>query len=509
MDPSSFLTRNRTRFILILLMALAAVASAVLFMPQSLRLDEAQTLWQVSRFPPEILSTIGGDVHVPLYHFLLYAWDIFFGNGLADNRIFSMVFFIASIPMVVLVGDEAYGNRVVGVFAAVLLAVSPFMNWYANEIRMYSMLVFVTLANQLFFIRLRKYGRRGTWWAYAATSVIGVYIHYFFALVLLAQAFFFLFFRRSFPRGSTKRFAVTYLAVVLALVPWIVYVLRLGKAVNSEPLLAMPTLINLFNTFSEFLVGGQSVPINAFVVALWPLVLIIWFLTFQKRRHPGTDHVYLVYSLFVPIITAFLVSVLYKPVYLERYLIFTLPAFYLLLSAMIAAYPPKLANLLRAAFVIAMLFALYALAMNPATPVVENYAVAADYFRKYATPQDVIAVSAPFTIYPVEYYYQGPTAVHTLPLWDQAAKGPIPPFVTSTFPSEVAQVAGDHTRLWLLLSYNQGYEQTVQSYFDSHYERLAKYTLSPDMTLELYKLRYDVSSTAEIPPPPPKQLLAL
>lgn len=482
-------------------MAFAAASAAAFFLPPSLRLDESQTLWQVSRFPWEIFHVIGSDVHVPLYHFLLYGWNIFFGNGMTSARIFSLVFFLASIPMVYLVGGEAYGSRRIGLFGATLLAVSPFMNWYGSEARMYSMLVFITLVNQYCFMRWRKTGSANHWWGYTATAVIGTYVHYFFALVLASQAVFFIFYRRSFPKGSLRRLLFAFLLVAVAIIPWGIYVLHLGEAANSVPILPVPSLIDIFNTFSEFLVGEQSVPINSFVVALWPLIIVAWFLTFQKKGRKGPDHAYLLFSLLIPIAATFAASILYKPVYLERYLIFALPACYLLLSAMIDAYPQKLATSLRVAFVAAMLAMLYVLAANPATPVKENYALAAEYFDRYATPQDVIAVSAPFTIYPVEYYYDGPTAVYTLPLWDQSAKGPVPNFVTSTFPGEVQQVAGDHARLWLLLSYDQGYQQAVQSYFDNHYRRLAQYTLSQGMTLDLYQLRYDVaSSTVAVTP---------
>ncbi len=485
---------TRTRIIVLLLMAFATAIAAAFFIPQSLRLDEAQTLWQVSRFPNEIFHVIGSDVHVPLYHFLLFAWNSFFGNGITVDRIFSLVFFLASIPMMVIVGDETYGSRRIGTFGAVLLALSPFMNWYASEIRMYTMLVFMTLVSQYFFIRFRKTGSNAAWWGYLVTGMIGAYVHYFFGLVLIAQAIFFIFFRHEFRPGSMRRLLLAYAIVLLALAPWAIYVLTLGQASNSVPLLPVPSLINLFNTFSEFLIGEQSVPINAFVVALWPLIMLAWFLTFQKRGQRGPDHASLLFLLLLPIGIAFAVSVLYKPVYLERYLIFAASAFYLMLSAMIDAYPRKLANALRIAFAGAMLAMIYVLAVNPATPVKENYAAAAQYLTQYGKPSDIAIVSAPFTVYPLEYYYNGPVAIDTLPLWDQYAEGPVPPFATSTFPSEVQQIAGDHARLWLLLSYNQGYQPAVQSYFDSHYRRLDAYTLSPGMVLELYQLRYDVAT---------------
>ena len=110
-------------------------------------------------------------------------------------------------------------------------------------------------------------------------------------------------------------------------------------------------------------------------------------------------------------------------------------------------------------------------------------------------------VSAPFTIYPVEYYYQGPATIQTLPLWDRYTTGPIPPFDEAKLPNDIATIKGDHQTLWLVLSYDQGYEEKIRLYFDTHFERIDTKNFSQDLTIYAYKLRYD--SGGVVPEQPP------
>lgn len=473
------------------LMVLAGTISATLFMSQSLRLDEAQTLWQTNRYPDGILYVVGQDVHVPLYHLTIYIWQVIFGNSIDIVRILSVLFFIITIPCVVLLGNQLFQSRRVSLFGAAIFTLSPFMNWYGNEARMYSMLVFFTVLNQYFFVRLRKEYSLAVWIGYGLTAIAGMYTHYYFGLVLLTQALFYVAHTKLFPKYSFRNFFLTATAVALTIAPWILYVRYLGKISNSEPLLQSPTTIDLFNTFAQFMFGIQSIPINSFIVSLWPLVMLAWLFSLQKREKTSIDAVYLIYSIVVPIFLSFGISIMIRPVFQARYLIFTLPAFSLTLAAMIDSCGPFLRRILSTLMIIGLLVALLIISYNPETPTKENFSEVASYLETHANPQDVIIVSAPFTIYPLQYYYQGPTRVSTLPIWNQFITGPIPAFNPATFPEEVRKVVGSHQRAWLLLSYDQGYEKTIRTYFDNHFERLEQSEVSPGMTLALYKLRYD------------------
>jgi uncharacterized membrane protein len=100
-------SRISTTFLVTLMMAFCLSLAYFVFSSQSLRLDEAQSLWQVDRSPGQIFNIIGKDVHVPLYHLTLHFWQQFFGNTVETGRLMSLLLYLASIPAIYFVGKLA------------------------------------------------------------------------------------------------------------------------------------------------------------------------------------------------------------------------------------------------------------------------------------------------------------------------------------------------------------------------------------------------------------------
>jgi hypothetical protein len=266
-----------------------------------------------------------------------------------------------------------------------------------------------------------------------------------------------------------------------------------GQAGFQTPLLPTPTTVNLFSAFSQFLFGFQNDHINTVFLSLWPITLIFGFLTLRRDTRLSPVSEYLLASVLVSVLLAFGVSFIH-PIFVSRYLIFTVPAMFLLLASLFGSYTPRFAAIIRFGLVAVMMLTLGIEIASPTTPVKENYAGAAQFIQAHATPQDAIVLSAPFTIYPFQYYYRGSAPVSTLPNWDQYAYGPIPPFNESKMPTQIRQETNGAQNVWLLLSYNQGYQSTVKSYFDDHYRRILEKSFSPNLDLYEYQLRYDTTA---------------
>jgi uncharacterized membrane protein len=395
-----------------------------------------------------------------------------------------------------MLGRLAYSERA-GLFAATLLAISPFMNWYGSEIRMYTLFAFLVIINQYFFIKIMRLTQAGgkdrehTWALYALSAALGIFTHYFFFLTLASQAVFFVLRKDLFPTGSFKRLVSTLVLLAVMFAPWVWWVFHQGQAGQSSPALVAPTSVNFFSTFSQFVFGFQSDHLNTVVLSLWPITVLLGFLALRKSRALSPETQYFMITVFLSVVLAFAASILIEPVFVSRYLIFTVPSLYLLLTALIAAYPPRAAMVGHAAIVILMLAGLCIEMVSASTPVKENYREAAAYLTQNAHAQDVVILSAPFTVYPVEYYYRGAAPIATIPNWDRYTFGPIPAFSADTMPQQVTDTTAFHQYAWLLLSYDQGYESQVRVYFDTHYERVYTKQFSQDLTLWVYKLRYD------------------
>ncbi len=459
-----------------------------IFSHQSLRLDESQSLWQTSYTPSKILNIIAQDVHVPLYHVILHFWQLFLGNTVETARILSLIFFIFSIPALYLLGSRAL-NQSIALFATILFAISPFMNWYGNEIRMYSLFTLLTILSQYFFLTIFRNKDADAWIGYSVVSILGIFTHYFFSFVILVQIIFYLMYWGMFPKKSFRNFLIIGIILAGVFTPWLWYVKSLGTINEEAPLLTPPTTVNVFNTFSEFLFGFQNDHLNTILVSLWPLTVLLGFLALRENKKISPETIYFLMSILIPITAAFVVSITLRPLFVSRYLILTIPSLYLFIGWIFSTYPAQLRRALKVVVIFIMLSGLAVEAISQSNPIRENYREATTYLQNNASPQDIIVLSAPFTVYPVEYYYRGSTEIQTLPLWDR--KTNIPAFNPAELEKDVAAIKGSHEKMWLLLSYNQGYEDTIREYFDTHYARLETKTFSRGLTLYVYKLRYD------------------
>nr|WP_275585884.1 glycosyltransferase family 39 protein [Geodermatophilus sabuli] len=427
-----------------------------------------------------------------MYHVLLRTWRLTLGPDVQTARLLSLVFLLAAVPVFYLVARKVL-SRPWALFALVVFSCSPFLQWYGNEARMYSMLVLVTLVSQYFFLTVATTGRTAAWVGYAATAAVGVYVHYFFVFVLVAQGLYVLLLWRRLPRASVVRMAGVALLVGAAYLPWFLWFRANGSASETRPSLPEPSSIDYSNVYSQFLFGFQSDTVNSVLLSSWPLLVLAALASVRVGARLDRSTAYLLAAAFVPVLMAFVVSHLVTPFFLSRYMIAALPALLLLLVRFVSSLTRPVARGLAAALLGVTVLSTVVQAASPETPVDEDYRTAAQLVEDGATPRDLVVLSSPFTVYPFEYYYDGAARVTTLPVWDR--QGPAPAFDSAQLPADVDSFAQGHQYVYLLLSYDQGYEDEVYQYFDRHLERAASHRLSPGMQLLVYRVGY-----SEAPP---------
>lgn len=105
-------------------------------------LDETFSVWLANQRVVEMLNWIVKlDQHPPLYYLLLHYWIALNGDTPYYARLLSALFGAGTIPIIYLIGKRLSGV-VVGLAAAVFLALSPFNIYFAQETRMYTFLMF-------------------------------------------------------------------------------------------------------------------------------------------------------------------------------------------------------------------------------------------------------------------------------------------------------------------------------------------------------------------------------
>ena len=66
----------------------------------------------------------------------------------------------------------------------------------------------------------------------------------------------------------------------------------------------------------------------------------------------------------------------------------------------------------------------------------------------------------------------------------------MPAFDPQRLPEDVERLVEGHQYLYVLLSYDQGYEEDVYQYFEHNFERTSSSSPSPGMRLLVYRVGY-------------------
>jgi len=105
----------------------------------SLRLDEAQSIWQASHTLEFIRDYMLKNVHLPLHNTLLHFWIRAFGTSEFSVRFMSLIPGMLSVPALYFLSKELIGKKA-SYITAIIGALSPMWVWYSREIRMYTLL---------------------------------------------------------------------------------------------------------------------------------------------------------------------------------------------------------------------------------------------------------------------------------------------------------------------------------------------------------------------------------
>jgi mannosyltransferase len=129
-------------WLVIIITLLGGFLRVLLLSTKGMWLDETFSVWIANHSVPDMLNWIVRiDQHPPLYYLLLHYWIARNGETPYYARLFSVLFGAGTIPVIYLIGKRIAGV-VVGLAAAAFLALSLFNIYYAQETRMYTLLMF-------------------------------------------------------------------------------------------------------------------------------------------------------------------------------------------------------------------------------------------------------------------------------------------------------------------------------------------------------------------------------
>jgi len=219
--------RSRTFWIVAGLTVLAATLRFATLGMQAYHHDEIVTASRVLRdgFWHAMEAVGFSESAPPLYYALAWFWTQLTGTGEVGLRSVSALAGVATVPVTYLLGAELRGRRA-GIIAAALVAVNPMLLWYSQEARSYALLVLLTVAAALYFVRALDGNRRRDFTGWGVFSALALATHYFAIFPILLEAIWLLWRRR---REAMAGLWVVVLAG-LALAPLAIHQMSLGHA---------------------------------------------------------------------------------------------------------------------------------------------------------------------------------------------------------------------------------------------------------------------------------------
>ncbi|MFA6217535.1 MAG: glycosyltransferase family 39 protein [Candidatus Omnitrophota bacterium] len=272
------------------------------------------------------LEALQNDKHPPLYYGLVYGYSVFGGNG-KSLRVLSAIFSFFSLVIIYFCACLLFGRKA-GLYALIIMALSPFQIWYAQEARPYALSCFFSLLLIFFFLKALKTGKTKFWFYFILSAILAIYTSYYnlFLIVFSGLSLFF-----KVNRQHLKRWFLSITAVGVAFLPLLPLLkIQMGSLGGSFwlPPSAAHSMILTFAVFNL----GYSASFLELNGALSLSCLLFSLGAFAYYRSNKEDALFLVSWFLLPVLTIYLISREFVPVFITRQLIIFTPFWYLFIA---------------------------------------------------------------------------------------------------------------------------------------------------------------------------------
>ncbi|MCP4415056.1 MAG: hypothetical protein GY805_00440 [Chloroflexi bacterium] len=276
-----------------------------------------------------IQEGITNDTHPPLYYLIIHFSRFLFGGSDFAIRYPSTLASMLLLPLIYQFGRRLGGKRL-GVVVVVLTAVNPLQITYAQEARMYTLLVLLAASTFYLLWRMLLTNKwRRYWLGYILLTGLMLYTHYS-AVFLIATQFIFVgwLLWHNEQRRLVVGTAVLLFLIAIPLIP--ITVPRLFTGAETAYVRVSPLVIfqDVIRNFSFGTTLDFSEPLIQLLVMGTAVLLFIGLVTLQSWLH----RLFLLSYLLAAPVAIVLLSII-KPMYLGvRHIMIGSPALILILA---------------------------------------------------------------------------------------------------------------------------------------------------------------------------------
>jgi 4-amino-4-deoxy-L-arabinose transferase-like glycosyltransferase len=366
----------------------------------SLWLDEASTYSiSVKSFAEIWQVTAAGEFNPPLFYWVEHVM-LMLGNNEIILRFIPALLGVLTIPLFYVIGKE-FLDQNTGIIAAAACAMSPFLIYYSQEARAYSMMLFFVTLATIFFLKAMKSGSLTHWAFFGAFSALAFWSH-FYAFVMIAALVLYALIEWA-PRIRTEfnNLKMLVLGIVVFGVlsfPLILVTLQLFiTRTASAPTYGIQGLGVITETFSQ--ISGFNEIAMFLLVALFVIGIIQAFLIDKNKG------IFLVLVTVLTFVISYILS--FKMPMLPRYLIFLSIVFFIGIAVSYRVFYSLWSHKVVVYCFIAVLVVVSApvLAGYYSGYSKEDWRGFSEALQEKTGPGDVIVAVPGYIAQPLDYYY--------------------------------------------------------------------------------------------------------
>jgi hypothetical protein len=349
----------------------------------------------------EIVRGTAADTMPPLYYFLLHAWRSV-TVSIAGARLLNVILSLGVVAVALVIASTLFGWRA-GLWAALLVAVSPLQIYQAQEIRMYVILC-LALAFYVWGILLAWKGARGgalPWLTVIAAGAAAMYTHNLAVFSLAAPTVYFLAVREW---KFLKKLLMGQAAIGLLAVPW--FLNLPGQIAKIQAAFWTPRP-GILEVVQALLLMHGFIPLPPAATAallLFSLLAVSFTLLTILRSDWSREVTFVITVMVVPPAGLFLVSYVMRPVFVPRAfmlsgLAYLILAAHAIASARAATIRLALAGCFLGAAAVSLPYQ-YAFQAFPRSA----FSEAAAYLVEHSGPADVVVHDNKLSFFPMYVY---------------------------------------------------------------------------------------------------------
>jgi uncharacterized membrane protein len=369
----------------------------------SLWIDEIWTVWYVKAPVGRFFDLLLADgAQVPLYYIIQY---LFPSNNDLMLRLPSLLFGLAGIALIIGLVYDLYRDSTLALAAGTLLATNPYHIWFSWMARPYALVFVEALLVSYFFLKLLRGQRTTSIWLGLLLVSMAAYLTHFFALALPLAEYILMGFA---PRKDRRFFWRWFLLQIAALLPLFYWMFK--RVTNSElgigtTWIPEPALIDLPLALINMSIGYDHTVLWYFVPALIALGagMLPGVVLAIRDRADLIDFfwLWLIAAVFLPSLA---VSALY-PVFVDRYLMVSLPAVLLLMLRGWSALPRRFWQIAPVGIVALTGLVHVAHKIGSGDYTRQDWRAAAHYIDQRYQPGDAFTEETPLSLLCIEHYY--------------------------------------------------------------------------------------------------------